>query len=221
MRLRHFRISKLLCRLMVGQRTLTPLILVRIQAKQPTQENTREGVFLCRRCVEAIKSGGEIQSLLNNESPEDFKEQEPFRNAISKVYISHSYSRNLKRGDNIVFYRTEGVHKGVITTIGVVHKIYFPKTFEQFKEVCRRKSIFSAEELKRVWDKYRNWSSPFVIEFLYSYSFPKPKINLLRLIKDGIIKDSNSVPRGFELLSQEKVNKILEITRADESYIVN
>ena len=30
---------------MVGQRTLTPLILVRIQAKQPTQENTREGVF--------------------------------------------------------------------------------------------------------------------------------------------------------------------------------
>ena len=160
-------------------------------------------------------------SILNNESPEDFKEQEPFRNAISKVYISHSYFRNLKRGDNIVFYRTGGVHKGVITTIGIVHKIYFPKTFEQFKEVCRRKSIFSAEELKRVWDKYRNWSYPFVIEFLYSYSFPKPKINLLRLIKDGIIKDSNSVPRGFELLSQEKVNKILEITRADESYIVN
>lgn len=31
---------------MVGQRTLTPLILVRIQAKQPTQGNARKGVFL-------------------------------------------------------------------------------------------------------------------------------------------------------------------------------
>ena len=65
------------------------------------------------------------------------------------------------------------------------------------------------------------WYQPFVVEFLYTYSLPTPKINLFRLIKEGIINDIGSVPRGFELLSHEKVNKILEITRADESFIVN
>ena len=163
-------------------------------------------------------------SILNNESPEDFKEHEPFRNAISKVYVSRSFYRNLHCGDNIIFYRTGGLYEGVITTIGIIHKIYFPKTVNEFKDICRRKSIFSEAELEKEWyrrAKNGKWYQPFVVEFLYTYSLPTPKINLFRLIKEGIINDIGSVPRGFELLSHEKVNKILEITRADESFIVN
>ncbi len=50
-------------------------------------------------------------SILRNESPADFVEQFPHRNAIRKVYISRSINRDLKRGDAIVFYRTEATIK--------------------------------------------------------------------------------------------------------------
>jgi hypothetical protein len=49
-------------------------------------------------------------SILRNESPADFVEQFPHRNAIRKVYISRSINRDLKRGDAIVFYRTGGYY---------------------------------------------------------------------------------------------------------------
>jgi hypothetical protein len=46
-------------------------------------------------------------SILNTESPKDFIESKPNRNALSKVYISRSWERDLKTGDIIVFYRTK------------------------------------------------------------------------------------------------------------------
>lgn len=45
-------------------------------------------------------------SISNTESPDDFVENKPNRNAISKVYVSRSYERGLRSGDVIVFYRT-------------------------------------------------------------------------------------------------------------------
>jgi predicted nucleic acid-binding protein len=58
-------------------------------------------------------------SILKTESPADFTDNEPHRNAMSKVYISRSVERNLASGDVIVFYRTGGHYKSVVTTIGV------------------------------------------------------------------------------------------------------
>lgn len=51
-------------------------------------------------------------SILRTESPDDFIENEPYRNAISKAFISRSMQRNLNKGDIIVFYRT-----GVFTQV--------------------------------------------------------------------------------------------------------
>jgi len=62
-------------------------------------------------------------SMLRTESPDDFVENQPHRNAISKVYVSHSLQRNLSSGDIIVFYRSGGIYKGVATTIGIVEKL--------------------------------------------------------------------------------------------------
>ena len=50
------RCLRLLHRLMVGQRTLTPLILVRIQVKQPIKKRPVAGVFLL---AEKYLSNGE------------------------------------------------------------------------------------------------------------------------------------------------------------------
>jgi predicted nucleic acid-binding protein len=159
-------------------------------------------------------------SILKTESPLDFVENEPFRNAISKVYISRSHYKDLIPGDIIIFYRTGGLHKSVISTIGVVESVKKDiNSFESFKKCCGKRSVFSDDELRKHWDYYPTLK-PFVVNFLYTYSFPK-RINLKRLIELGIVKDIQSAPRGFELINSDSFDKIIEETKTDESIIVN
>jgi hypothetical protein len=55
---------------------------------------------------------------------------------------------------------------------------------------------------------------------LYAYSFPKRPI-LKELIDNGIIRDIESVPRGFESITAEQFSKILDLARADPRFIVD
>jgi hypothetical protein len=159
-------------------------------------------------------------SILRTESPLDFVEIEPFRNAISKVYVSRSLRRDLRIGDIIVFYRTDDYYKSVVTTLGVVDGIYTSiSNCQHFIDLCRKRSVFSDEELKKRWD-YSPSNRPFVVNFLYSYSFPK-RINLKRLIELGIIKDVSSAPRGFEEISDNSFEKIIKETQSNERIIVD
>ncbi len=159
-------------------------------------------------------------SILNTESPKDFIENEPHRNALSKVYISHSYERNLHKGDIIVFYRTGGYHAGVVTTIGIVDNVYTGiQSLDELINICRKKTFFNATELNKFWNRYPRFR-PFVVEFLYAYSLPK-RPNLAKLIELDIIKDVNSVPRGFEKISMESLLKILKQSESNESLIVD
>lgn len=157
-------------------------------------------------------------SILNTESPDNFVENEPFRNALSKVYVSRSVTRNLKSGDTIVFYRTGGYHRAVITTIGIVESVVTDiKDETEFVALCRKRSVFSNEDLLQQWNYSKD--KPFIVNFLYSYSFPH-RINLRRLIELGIIRNIKSVPRGFEKVSKENFKKILEETNTDLNIIV-
>lgn len=159
-------------------------------------------------------------SILRTESPMDFVEHEPFRNAISKVYVSRSIRRDLRVGDIIVFYRTDGYYKSVITTLGIVDGIYTQISDAQhFIDLCRKRSVFSDDELRKQWN-YSPSNRPFIVKFLYSYSFPK-RINLEQLIKLGIIKDVYSAPRGFEEISDNAFEKIIKETKSDEYIVVD
>lgn len=112
-------------------------------------------------------------SILRTESPQDFIENEPHRNALSKVYISRSIERNLVGGDLIAFYRTGGLYKSVITTIGIVENIITDIPDEgTFIALCRKRSVFSDEELKEHW-RFNQRNRPFIVNFLYLYSLPK------------------------------------------------
>ncbi|WP_439479286.1 hypothetical protein [Chryseobacterium aquaticum] len=157
-------------------------------------------------------------SILNNESPTNFVENEPHRNALKKVYISRSFNRNLYPGDLIIFYRTGGNYQGVVSTIGIVESIIdnIPSE-EKFIDLCRKRSVFSDSELKKYW----NWTPnnrPFIVNFLYVDSFPTPKVNLNRLRELNII---NSAPRGFEPIENSKFAELMREARANESYIVD
>lgn len=131
-------------------------------------------------------------SILRTESPTDFIENYPHRNAISKSYISHSYNRNLKSGDILVFYRSGGIYKGVATTIGIVENVIDDiQSFEQLIKVCRKRTALKENELKEYWDLYPN-NRPFVINFLYTFSFKK-RLTLKQMIDLGIFPNMETV----------------------------
>ncbi len=163
-------------------------------------------------------------SVLNNESPADFIENQPHRNAIQKVYISRSYERNVNIGDLIVFYRTGGYHRSVTTTVAVVDRVFNDiKDEKQFIELCRKRSVFNDKELAKHWNYKRanaRWVPPFIVYFNYIHSFPK-RLNLAKLIELGIIADVHSAPRGFLPISLDRFNTILKESKADESYFID
>jgi predicted nucleic acid-binding protein len=159
-------------------------------------------------------------SILRTESPDDFVEQQPHRNAIRKVYVSRSIRRDMKRGDVLVFYRTGGYYRGVATTLGIVDGIYRDIPSEEaFIRLSRKRSVFSDQALRDQWN-WRLNSRPFLVGFLYAYAFPK-RPNLKELIEHHVIKDIDSAPRGFELLSRAQFEEVIALSRTNESTIVD
>lgn len=148
-------------------------------------------------------------SVLNTESKMDFIENQPHRNALSKVYISHSHEKNLMCGDIIVFYRTGGIYAGVATTIGIVENVIPEiKSLEELIQTCGKRTVLKAEEIKSFWNRYKT-RKPFVVNFLYAHSFPK-RPNLKQLLSLGVIKDISDMPRGFRRIDREIFNKLVK-----------
>jgi predicted nucleic acid-binding protein len=160
-------------------------------------------------------------SILRTESPDDFVENRPNRNAIRKVYISRSIQRDMTPGDIIVFYRTasggHAHHTSVATTLGVVESVVTGiANAEQFVRLCRKRSVFSDDELKKHWN-YRAYSRPFVVNFLYVHSVPK-RPNLATLKEANIIAEA---PRGFEEISDDAFSRLIEVSNANKRLIVD
>ena len=130
-------------------------------------------------------------SILRTESPDDFIENQPYSNAISKVYVSHSLTRNLNPGDIIVFYRSGGIYKGVATTIGIVENAASPKEFNELVELCRKRTVLTDVELKEYWERYPK-NRPFVINFLYAFSFEK-RMTLKEMLDKKILPNMETV----------------------------
>ena len=146
-------------------------------------------------------------SILRTESSKNFTENEPHRNALSKVYISRSHFKDLRPGDIIVFYRTGTVYTGVATTYGIVEStnINIPDV-NTFIQLCRKRSVFDDEELKKFWNYYPKLK-PFIVNFLYTYSYKK-RPHLKWLNDNGIIPNIFDMPRGFREISREDFIKI-------------
>jgi predicted nucleic acid-binding protein len=155
-------------------------------------------------------------SILKTESPGDYVEHEPHRNAIRKVYVSRSHFRELVPGDTIVFYRTGGFHRSVVTTLGIVEKVHLNiENEEQFTRLCRQRSVFTDAQLREQWQR-----RPFIVDFLYAYSFPR-RPNMAALIQHGVIGDVTSAPRGFERISREQFNTIFTLSESDPNIVVD
>jgi predicted nucleic acid-binding protein len=166
-------------------------------------------------------------SILTTESPYDFVENEPHRNAISKVYICRSVEKNINKGDIIVFYRTaasgrSAYYTSVITTIAIAEgKITDIADENDFILKCRKRSIFSDQGLKEYWNWKPNFR-PFIINFLYTHSFPTGKrINRQRLLDLGILTGAENEIRGLKKITKDQFELILKETNTNESIIVD
>lgn len=161
-------------------------------------------------------------SILNNESPDDFEENQPHRNAIRKVYVSRSFKKDISPGNIIVFYRTAPKNKAayyhsVTTTIGVVESVHTDiKSADEFIRLCRKRSVFTNEELLAQW----NWSTvnrPFIINFLYVHSFPV-RLNRAKLLSLGIIGNDRIV---IENMEQQAFEKLILNSNSDGRFIID
>lgn len=158
-------------------------------------------------------------SILNTESPEEFIEDFPHRNGINKVYVSRALTPHPKKGDVLVFYRTGGYYKSVVSTIGVAQEVKYDfEDEEDFVLYCRKSSVFPEDQLRAMW-RYSS-SKPFVVKFLYVYSFPH-RINMKELIDLQVLSGVNDAPRGFKQISKKQFCDILKATKSDESFIVD
>lgn len=166
-------------------------------------------------------------SILNTESPKNYIEHEPHRNAISKVYISRSIERNITKGDIIVFYRTaepgrSGYYTSVITTIAIAEeKIDKIKDEAEFILKTRKRSVFTDDELRKYWN-YNPKSRPFIINFLYVYSFELGKrINRQKLLELNVLSGEENELRGLKKITKQQFEQILYETSTNESLVIN
>ena len=84
---------------------------------------------------------------------------------------------------------------------------------------CLKGSVFPEKELRKKWN-YNPYRRPFVVNFLYIYSFPK-RINMKRLIVLKIFKGVNDAPRGFKKITKEQFETILKETNSEGSFIID
>ena len=89
---------------------------------------------------------------------------------------------------------------------------------DEFILYCRKKTVYPEQALRDMW-RYSN-IRPFVVSFLYVYSFPH-RINMKELIDLKVLLGVNDAPRGFKLITKEQFEIILRETKSDESFIVD
>jgi len=124
-------------------------------------------------------------------------------------------------GDTIIFYRTASggpaYYTSVATTLGIVESVVKNiRTEADFIALCRKRSVFSDDKLREHWN-YRPQNRPFVVNFLYTHSFPK-RPNLKVLKENNIIQEA---PRGFDEISDEAFWRLIEISNANKSLIID
>lgn len=154
-------------------------------------------------------------SINTKEDKTKYTENEPHRNRISKVYISHSQDRQLKSGDLIIIYRmgetTPKKYSSTVTSICIVENIQNNfSSFEDFFNACNRRTMISREDLKTKWWDKNPKNRPFVVNFLYAHSLPTPKPTLDDLNRLGVIPDILNMPRGFIKITNAQFNVLIK-----------
>lgn len=205
-----------------GKKAVSEDVMVRCMQKQFCLENPMKTYpYLdVRRDVYLVCVGSQYHtklfpdSILRFENPSDYKDNKPYSNAIRKFFITNSYSYVPKRGDILLFYRSNNNrYSSVVTTIGVVldyHSSF--NDFDSFYSFAYRRSVLDKKEMLEFWkrNKFNNFSK--ILDFLYIETLPK-KINLDKMIEVGF--DSSLLKCGIIRLDKQLFNNIFKLSGLD------
>lgn len=110
----------------------------------------------------------------------------PSKRAIKKIVILNGSKTEISSGDCLLFYQNSlEKNEQKLLAVGIVEYIYNNfKTYQEFYNRCRKRSILSNEELTNYWIKANR--RPVVIEFLYIYGIESFNIDNNDLEKNGI-----------------------------------
>ncbi|MCI1934698.1 MAG: hypothetical protein LKJ31_06320 [Atopobiaceae bacterium] len=164
---------------------------------------------------------GEVQ--LRSEQSIPISDEAPI-NTIEKIYLSgSSAAQELSSGDHIAIYRTGDGHgparyRAIISSICTVTDVHHISSFsskDAFFKFIKNKSVFTKNELDTFWNSKKY---PWVVSFLFNFpltTYP----NRDRLLKEGIIEEADRTV--CNRISRQNFEKILEIGKANEGYVIN
>lgn len=164
-------------------------------------------------------------SILINESPDMVKDVS-HANSIHKIYLCGMRTvTKMQRGDIIVIYRTgdkqgPAYYRAVASSVCVVECVKHISEFNteaDFIQYCGRFSVFSEDELR---DAYAKKQFPYIIRFTYNLALPR-RPNRASLIDQVGLNGARGFRWSHFELSDDQFQKILELGKVDESFIVH
>lgn len=148
---------------------------------------------------------------LKNENMSLFEER-PCGYAIEKTYVCKGMPNTLSTGDIMTIYRMgnryPAKYYSVATGYCIIQEIRYPRTYDEFLDICSNKSVFTKEQL---YDLYYNQDRKTIIKLLYVKSLEK-KVNYGDMLYNNIISELDG-PRLSTLMSKCQFEKLLEIGR--------
>lgn len=132
----------------------------------------------------------DIEEKLN---PSLWSLRTPAGNAIKKAYISRANIKSLKRGELLVFYRSQDLKS--VTTIGIVEKVYRANDPEQIISFVGKRTVYSASE---IYNYYKDGG--LVILFR--------EVKHLKSFKTWTQLGLKGAPQQIQNLSNEAFNKL-------------
>lgn len=146
--------------------------------------------------------------ILKNENMHLYEENKAHRYALEKIYLSGAFDITAKPGDLILIYRNgeryPKKYSSVITGVAIVQSIVKTKTIQDCLDLCKNRSIFTEEEIKKNHTRY-----PTVVKLLDYMSF-KNNITLNQLYQNKIIAE-NYGPRPFTKINNEQFKTIFKL----------
>lgn len=139
--------------------------------------------------------------ILKTENKADFYDLDPSSYSLEKVYVCgvNPYDKGAKDGDTfLIYYMGKTYPKHYSSTCTGLAVLATAKTFynlDDFLTTCKNKSVFSTDELKKLFNKFRT-----VIKLIPYKTFEK-KIPLYKLREAGVIGIDG--PRPFNKISKE------------------
>lgn len=150
--------------------------------------------------------------ILKNENMHLYQENKAHRYALEKMYLTGSYNINAKPGDVVLVYRTgeryPKKYSSVVSGIAIIQEVCSTKSVEECIEICKNKSIFSEEEIRKQYPRRST-----VVKLL-DYIPLKNKVTNNQLINNGIIEKGTG-PRPFEQLSKDSFDLVYQLGMED------